>query len=130
LLAIGHNAQLFYARSAPLQQAGFEIFIAEEPSEAHRFYSNLVFDVIVLGASIERSERLGLAHHFKLLHPKSTIVMLASAYEIDLYLHPCGTADKCLESVGDMDDIVAALLQALRPDPELRAETCSCSQEA
>ena len=99
-------------RNLILEQAGYRVVSASDPTEATAVFTHSVVHAVVLGDSLPAAERLEIARAFKQLKPTVPIVALSKTSGTQF---SAGLVDEQLESLGDPRLLLEALERVL-PD--------------
>ncbi|HVP42738.1 MAG TPA: hypothetical protein VMS96_04870 [Terriglobales bacterium] len=76
ILSVSRERSTLLARNDALAIAGFSVSSPKTPEEAIHILLTMEIDVIVLGHSIPKEERMGLAAQFRALKPAVPIIVL------------------------------------------------------
>jgi DNA-binding NtrC family response regulator len=106
LLLVEVDPQLLEARTSLLAQNGYEVSTASTLTSALRLFRSYVFDLLVIGPSVEERERTAMAAISKRINPKARVLAMVGENQKQPLADGWMTSNK--ES--DILDAVAALL--------------------
>ena len=106
LLVVEVDPQLLEARTALLAQNGYEVSAASTLTSALRLFRSFLFDLLVIGPSVDARERTAMAAISKRINPKASVLAMVGENQKQPLADGWMTSNK--ES--DILDAVAALL--------------------
>ena len=115
LLCVSKSSSAQITRELILERAGYRVVSASDPAQAASIFSASVVHAVVLGDSFNREQGLELARKFKKLNSSVPIVALSQTTGTQI---PAGLVDEQLESLGDPQLLLEALVRVLPGDQE------------
>ena len=117
ILCVSRASAAQVTRNLVLEQAGYRVLAAEDPSEAQRIFSNGGVHAVVFGETVQAQQRIELGAGFKQINPAVPIVFL---YRMNGFRIPPGIADEQVESLGGPKLLLQALGRVLGGAPAWR----------
>lgn len=114
ILSVSYDEMLLRTRELLLKSAGHEITSALQHKEAMEACRQTGFDLVIIGHSIAKADKLEIIECFRKHNPKALVIALtrgaeAPLREVDHYINP-----------GDPEELLRAIGRALKPASERR----------
>ncbi len=114
ILSVSYDETLLRTRELLLKSAGYKITSALQHKEAMAACRQPGFDLVIIGHSIARADKLDIIACFRKSNPRAHVIALtrgseARLREVDHYINP-----------GDPEELLRAIGRILKPGSERR----------